>query len=164
MDASHRSSKSTCRGNACTFDHFHRRRTRCAAACSSVLLATRAMKIHVRREERIMPDITAQTWFPVLTLLVGYATKSLSDWIQNKRSIAREREGREAARQDQRVAQRITFQRETLLELQEATMQLGRTTSRSHHLDEMAFRESNNWRKNFLPDDLDEGHRQAQAR
>jgi hypothetical protein len=104
------------------------------------------------------------TWFPVLTLLIGYGTKSLSDWVQNKRVIVRDREAREAARHDQRVARRITFQRETLLELQEVSMQLGRATGRGHHLDEMAYRESKSWGKNFLPDDLDESHRVAQAR
>jgi len=110
-----------------------------------------------------VPEITTPTWFPVLTLLIGYGTKSLSDWIQNKRAIARDRETREAARHDQRVAQRITFQRETLLELQEVSMQLGRATGRANHLDEVAYHESNNWRKSLLPDDLDEAYRMAQA-
>jgi hypothetical protein len=109
-----------------------------------------------------VPDMT--TWFPVLTLLIGYGTKSLSDWVQNKRTVLREREAREAARHDQRVAGRITFQRETLLELQEVSMQLARATGRAHHLDEMAHRESNSWRRNLLPDDLDESYRVAQAR
>jgi hypothetical protein len=111
-----------------------------------------------------MPEITTTTWFPVLTLLIGYGTKSLSDWIQNKRVITRDREAREAARHDQRVARRITFQRETLLELQEVSMQLGRATGKAHHLDEIAYCESNSWRKSLLPDDLDEGYRTAQAR
>jgi len=111
-----------------------------------------------------MPELTMTAWFPVLTLLIGYGTKSLSDWIQNKRAIVREREAREAVRHDQRVARRITFQRETLLELQEVAMQLARATGHAHHLDEMAFRESNQWRKSLLPDDLDEAYRVAQAR
>jgi hypothetical protein len=112
-----------------------------------------------------LAELTATTtWFPVLTLLIGYATASLTDWIQNKRAIARERQTREATRHDQRVASRITFQRETLLELQEVAMQLGRATARAHHLDEMAYRQSTQWRNSLLPDDLDEALRVAQAR
>jgi hypothetical protein len=88
----------------------------------------------------------------------------LTDWIQNKRALSRERETREATRHDQRIASRITFQRETLLELQEAAMQLARATGRTNYLDEMAFREGGEWRKNLLPPDLDEGYRVAQAR
>ncbi len=111
-----------------------------------------------------MPEITTTTWFPVLTLLIGYGTKALSDWLQNKRSVAREREAREAARHDQRVARRITFQRETLLELQEVSMQLARMTGKANHIDEMYYREHGSLKKTLLPDDLDEGYRAAQAR
>jgi hypothetical protein len=111
-----------------------------------------------------MPEFTTTTWFPVLTLLIGYGTKSLSDWIQNKRAIVREREAREATRHDQRVARRVTFQRETLLELQEVAMQLARATGRANYLDEMAFEESGNWRNCLLPDDVNESYRVAQAR
>ena len=130
----------------------------------TALPAIHAMTVHVTREGRFVPEITTTTWFPVLTLLIGYGTKALSDWIQSRRVVARDREVREAARHDQRVAQRITFQRETLLELQEVSMQLSRATGRANHLDEMAYRESNSWSKSLLPDDLDEGYRMAQAR
>jgi hypothetical protein len=111
-----------------------------------------------------MPDFTATSWFPVLTLLIGYGTKSISDWLQNKRSVAREREAREAARQDQRFERRSTFQRQTLLDLQEACMQLARATGAVHHLDEMAFRSGGTWQRQLLPADLDENYHLAQTR
>lgn len=44
-----------------------------------------------------MPDAIAAGRFPVLTLLTGYGTKSLSDWIQDRRTREREREARDAA-------------------------------------------------------------------
>ncbi|MEH2504991.1 hypothetical protein V1290_003802 [Bradyrhizobium sp. AZCC 1578] len=106
----------------------------------------------------------ASGWLPFVTLALGYGAKTVEDWIQNKRTMAREREARDEARRDQRFIRRITFQRETLLELQEASLQLARATGKAHYLDEMAFRESRAWRKSLLPDDLDEGYRVAQAR
>ena len=104
-----------------------------------------------------MPD-----WFPVLTLLIGYGTKSLTDWIQHRRAVEREREGRDATRRDQLFERRATFQRETLLALQEAAAELGRATGRICHLDTMAIR--NTGKTQLLPDDLDEGYRLAQVR
>jgi hypothetical protein len=110
-----------------------------------------------------MSDLTTASWFPVMTLLIGYGTKSFSDWLQDKRNIAREREAREAARQDQRYERRTNFQRQTLLDLQEASMQLARATGAAHHQDEMAYRTTGKWQKQLLPSDLDEGYRLAQT-
>ena len=104
-----------------------------------------------------MPD-----WFPVLTLLIGYGTKSLQDFVQHRWTVGREREAREAARRDQRSERRNQFQRETLLELQDAAFQLSRATGRICHLDKMAIQETG--KKRPLPDDLDEGYRLAQVR
>jgi hypothetical protein len=111
-----------------------------------------------------MPDITTSNWFPILTLLLGYATKSLSDWLEYRRNTRREREAREAVRRDKLFEQRTDFQRQTLLDLQEACMQLARSVGAIHHQDEMAFRSTKKWCKQLLSDDLDEGNRLAQAR
>jgi hypothetical protein len=109
-----------------------------------------------------MPDISSTSWFPVLTLLIGYGTKSLTDWFQHRRAVQREREAREATRQDQLFERRATFQRETLLALQEAAMKLGRATGAIHHKDIMALRTTG--KQQLLPADLDEDYRVAQAR
>jgi hypothetical protein len=109
-----------------------------------------------------MPDITSTSWFPVLTLLIGYGTKSLTDWIQDRRTIKRERDARDATNRRELFERRTTFQRETLLALQEATMQLGRATGAINHLDAMSFR--NTGKRQLLPDDLNEGYRLARAR
>ena len=63
-----------------------------------------------------MPD----GWLPFATLFIGYGVKSFEDWIQHRREMAKDRDTRLATRHDQRVASRITFQRETLLQLQDA--------------------------------------------
>src|ERR1700745_2000812 len=111
-----------------------------------------------------MPNITTSSWFPVLTLLIGFATKSLMDWLQHRHTAKREREAREAVRRDQLFERRTSFQRETLLALQEASMQLARSVGAIHHQDEMAYRSSGKWSKQLLSDELDEGNRLAQAR
>jgi hypothetical protein len=67
-------------------------------------------------------------------------------------------------RKYQNLERRIGFQRQTLLDLQEAILQLGRATARVNHLDNMAYRETGKWAKTFLPDDLDENYRAAHAR
>lgn len=105
-----------------------------------------------------MPNETGISWFPFVTLVFGYAAKSFEDWIQNKRTVTKEREARSATRHDQRVASRITFQRETLLQLQDAVQKLTRATGRTNHLDEMAYRKTNEWRKEQLPEDLNDGY------
>ena len=84
-------------------------------------------------------------WFPVLTLLLGYAVKAASDWLQHRRTSERERQAREAARQDQLFERRTTFQRQTLLDLQEAVMRLARSSGAMHHQDVMAFRKTGKW-------------------
>jgi hypothetical protein len=111
-----------------------------------------------------MPEITTSSWFPVLTLLLGYATKSLTDWLEHRRNTRREREAREAVRRDQLFERRTSFQRQTLLDLQEASMQLARSVGAIHHQDKMAYRSTGKWSKQLLGDELSEGNRLAQAR
>jgi hypothetical protein len=105
-----------------------------------------------------MPDTSAVDWFSFLTLFIGYGAKSFEDWVRNRREMAKDRETRQATRRDQRVANRNTFQRDTLLQLQDAVQKLARATGRANHLDEMAYRKTNEWRKEMLPEDLNEGY------
>jgi hypothetical protein len=110
-----------------------------------------------------MPDITTSIWFPVLTLLLGYATKSLSEWLEYRRTTRREREAREAVRRDQLFERRTTFQRQTLLDLQETSVQLLRSVVRITVIDKSAYHSTGEWSKQ-LPDGLGEDNRLAQAR
>lgn len=111
-----------------------------------------------------MADTAAGGWFPVFTLLLGYATKAVSDWLQHRRTSERERQAREATRQEQLAERRSTFQRQTLLDLQEAMMQLVRATGAMHHQDVMAFRTTGTWQKQLFGEELAENSRLANAR
>jgi hypothetical protein len=110
-----------------------------------------------------MPDATV-AWFPVFTLLLGYALKAFTDWLQRRRASKRERESRGAALSGHLLERRTAFQRETLLDLQDAMMQLMRTTGVINVEDSVAFRESGLWHKEPLGDELSENHRLASAR
>jgi hypothetical protein len=111
-----------------------------------------------------MTNIIATSWFPILTMVVGFGMSSLSEWLWHRRATQRERDARDAARRDQLFQQRSAFQRETMFELQEAIMQLARATGAIHHQDEMSYRNSQKWQKQLLPNELDEGYRYAQVR
>jgi len=71
---------------------------------------------------------TTVVWFPVVTLILGFAIGFISDWIKNRRESDREREARREARRERLSDQRRNFQRETLLALQEAVQDLARAT------------------------------------
>jgi hypothetical protein len=97
-------------------------------------------------------------------LVAGYGLKSITDLVQHKWSVEKEREARKAARQDQRFERRSTFQRETLLALQDACADLSRATGHMNFLDQMANRTEQTWHRALLPEDLNEGYRLAQVR
>lgn len=107
--------------------------------------------------------VPSQTWFPVITLIVGVVLKGFLDSFADRRAAKREEDARHAQRRDNLRLQRDEFQRATLLELQEAVAELARFTGRAHHLDVMAFRKSGAWQKQILPKDVDEGLLKAQT-
>lgn len=98
------------------------------------------------------------------TLLLGYGTKAFSDWIQHRRTSEREREARREARLEKSAERRITFQRQTLLDLQEAMMQLLRSSGATHVQDVAGFRKDGKWQKRPLTEELNESSRLANAR
>lgn len=59
-------------------------------------------------------------------MLLGLATKAVADYFAHNRLLTREREARAAAHQDRVLERRANFQRQTLLELQDAVMGLMR--------------------------------------
>jgi hypothetical protein len=99
------------------------------------------------QEKGFMADFTTTNWFPVLTLLLGFGVKSLSDWVDHRRMVERDHAARGAARKEKNLERRIDFQHQTLLDLQEACMQLACSTSAMHHQDIMAFRNTGVWQK-----------------
>jgi hypothetical protein len=107
-----------------------------------------------------VPDVE---WFPVATLLLGYVLRWLSDFLSHRHTRAWERQARQEAREDRLREQRTTFQRETLLNLQEAVMDMTRATAEAHVADMNAYRKTGEWRTAVVPA-LEEGIRLASAR
>ena len=60
------------------------------------------------------------SWFPVVTTLLGFITAGIFEWLRDNRTSERERRARDANRQAQLLDRRATFQRETLINLQDA--------------------------------------------
>ena len=73
-----------------------------------------------------MADSQSASWLtsilPIGTLILGYATKSVSDWLDFRRTREREREARRENRRDQLFERRNAFQRQILLDLQDRVM------------------------------------------
>jgi hypothetical protein len=116
-----------------------------------------------------MADATTSTavgWFTIFTTLCGFFAGWLTEWFRDERArrreheaaestSKREREARNATRREQRFERRSSFQRQTLLDLQDAVQKLLRTTGKMHHLDSIAHRSGAEWHRQLYPDDLD---------
>jgi len=109
-----------------------------------------------------MPDSSTLTSFvPALSAFGGFLLAALAEYLRDRRTREREREARADARRLQLFQRRSEFQRETLLNLQDAVFALSRAGGRVHHLDEMEFRKTGVWGGNHLPEDLNEEARLA---
>lgn len=104
---------------------------------------------------------TSPNWFPVFTLLLGYLAAAITEYFRDRRTRTREREDRREQRVEAIRQQKSEFQRATLLELQGVVARLGRMTGGSHHHDVMAFRRSGVWQRTNIPEEFNEGQRQA---
>jgi hypothetical protein len=98
---------------------------------------------------------------PVVTLVIGYAIKSFTDYFENRRAVAREREARDVTRKDRLFERRSNFQRETLLALQDAVTQLGRDTGAINHQNIMSLRTTG--KLGLITEEFNEGYRIRQA-
>jgi hypothetical protein len=109
---------------------------------------------------------TAFGWFTVITTLSGFFAGWLTEWFRDGRArrreheaadatSKREREARNDTRREQRFERRASFQRQTLLDLQDAVQKLLRVTGKMHHLDTIASRSGGEWHKQLYPDDVD---------
>jgi hypothetical protein len=101
-----------------------------------------------------MTDISSTTWFPVFTLVAGYIMKAISARLDHTRAVQRERENRKETRQIQIAERRADFQRQALLDLQEALQDLARAAGAIHHYNTMVLKKTEVWR-HLLPEDLD---------
>lgn len=107
--------------------------------------------------------VSAEIWFPVITLIVGVVLKGIFDLIADGRAERREKNARRELRLDAFRQRRDEFQRATLLELQDVVARGARFAGRANHEDIMAFRESGQWRKQLLSEEVDSGILAAQT-
>lgn len=96
----------------------------------------------------------------LLGAIVGAAASIATAWLAARSSYELQRKKSAEDRADRASS----FQRETLLEVQEAIHDSLRLASRAHHEDLKAYRTTKEWGQNMLPDDLSEGVRLAQRR
>jgi len=108
--------------------------------------------------------LETKVWFPVVTLIVGVVLKGLWDVRLERIKTEREREARKELREDTYRAKRDEFQREALLELQEAAQSLVRATGMQHHEDVMASRTGGKWGVNRYSEGTSDGYLQANVR
>lgn len=107
--------------------------------------------------------VKPETWFPIITLVLGIFLKGINDLIFDARKAKREKEARLELRLDTLNLRKIEFQRASLLDLQAAMQKLARATGKGHYDDLMAFQESGEWGKNSLSEEANEGAFQAQT-
>ena len=92
----------------------------------------------------------------VAALVVGGLLSLAGGWLSDWRLTARERERRREERNDRFFERRDEFQRDTLLQLQNASQKLLRNAGAMLHQDIVAYRTSGVWQKQMLPDNLSE--------
>jgi hypothetical protein len=108
-----------------------------------------------------MPNLAGL--LPVSYVLLGYGIKYLDGWLQHDRTLKRERETRRALRQDVIAERRTQFQRQTLLDLQPALLDLARQAGKMHLHDFRDYRTTGVFHSQAYPDDVNEGFRAATA-
>ncbi len=108
-----------------------------------------------------MPNLAGL--LPVSYVLLGYGIKYLDGWLQHNRTLERERETRSALRQDAIAERRTQFQRQTLLDLQPALMDLARHASKMHLHDLTGYRTTGAFHLQAYPDDANQGFGLAAA-
>jgi hypothetical protein len=108
--------------------------------------------------------VKPETWFPVVTLVLGAALKWISDLVIDKRRHASEKEARAEARQDILSIRATEFQREALLKLQAAAQVLARAAGRSHYEDRKASSEGHPWGSRPLSREANEMSLDGQVR
>ena len=107
-----------------------------------------------------MPDTTAPVWLPVATLFLGFVTSSFNELLRDKRTANREKQARHEKRGDDAFERHNSFQRSTLLELQEALFSLSRSTG-ALQFQYLMNHNNEKWHEQERATDLSENYRLA---
>jgi len=95
-----------------------------------------------------------------LGALVGAGASIATSWLSSRHELARQQQ----ADSLERIERARAFQRDNLLELQQALQDAVRYSTRAQLEDEQAFRQSGEWGKVRLSDEVSEGSRATNAR
>ena len=112
----------------------------------------------------MVEPVSTVSWVPVVGVLLGFAASTIAEYLRDRRTSKREREAREAARKVQVAERRISFQRDTLLNLQEAVAEEARSAGLISLADEMEYRKTGKWQGQLLPEGLAEKARNNTVR
>jgi hypothetical protein len=107
------------------------------------------------------PVSSSSAWIPLLSALGGYLVSAVTEYFRDRRASKREREARDAARHLQQLERRTNFQRQTLLELQEAVQQFGRTSGTAYFVMREDFQSTGKWGEVEFSDKLNSERLQA---
>lgn len=91
----------------------------------------------------------------VALFLLGFLTKSISDYFNHKRVLQRDSVQREEERADTYRLRRFNFQMDTLVQVQDAVFDLARNTSQINHHDYMNFKKGEVWKSIPIPLEID---------
>lgn len=106
---------------------------------------------------------TISYWLPLLTAVLGYISGGFTEWMRDHRAYKREREARRDAKRGQRLERRNEFQRQTLLELQDASIKLMQTTTKLHLVDVSNYRKHGRRGVEPYPEQVDSDDQLANA-
>jgi len=107
--------------------------------------------------------IATETWFPVLTLVLGILLKGIFDYLSDRRLHSREQDDREDRRRNDYLLKSNEFQRQSLLDLQVELLGLLRHTAQIELEDLKISRRTGAWGRDQLPDGISDSYREAVA-
>lgn len=93
-------------------------------------------------------------WVVVVSPFAGYAAAAATEYLRGRQTLVREREARREGRQAAREDARESFERETLIALQDTAAKLMRSVARAWHENEVEFRRFGTWGRRTLPEDV----------
>lgn len=103
-----------------------------------------------------MDDVSQSQWFPVVTLLLGFVASGLLEYFRDFRQYQRESSARADERESIARQRNQEFQRQTLIDAQDAASKLLRATGKAHYEDVVQFRKSGKWKENLLSNETDQ--------
>lgn len=99
-------------------------------------------------------DATVPAWLAVVGTLSGYAAAFATEYLRGRQELTREREARREAKQAAIYEARDLFERETLIEFQDAAAVLMRNVARVMHETEREYQRTGTWGRSQLPDNV----------